>query len=60
MNWFTTGIEERQDTEIILANGKAELLRKECAYYVFYNGSPLNYYYDYDKALNHYNCIKNM
>lgn len=59
MNIITTGNEERIRMRIteLAKKGKAELLRKDKCFYVFYNCSPLNYYYDVEQAIQHYTRI---
>lgn len=57
MEFMIDGIDEKIGMVELAKKGKVELLRKENAFYVFFNGSPVNYWYDLDEAIANYNRI---
>lgn len=51
------GADEKIGMVELAKKGKVELLRKENTFYVFFNDSPVNYWYGIDEAIANYNRI---
>jgi len=54
---MTTGTEERKGMIELAKKGKVELLRKGFAFFVFFDGTPVNYWFEREKAISEYNRI---
>jgi hypothetical protein len=54
---ITTGTQERAGMIELAKKGKVELLRKDFAFYVFFDGTPVNYWHDREQAISEYNRI---